>query len=148
MSIALAAPSAFAQQSHTQQDPALERVRREQQNIDRMTQNNSRRFENGDRQAWLRSMDNLVKLRAKLAEAWQTMGMSPQGAKLVADAYDPEWAAHLHRTSLRGKSGQEIAQLLQAAVREKRYLAADQMLIEYQQQKLSIPESGNPRTMD
>jgi hypothetical protein len=90
-------------------------------------------------------MTSTVKLRAKLAEAWQNMGMSPAGAKTVADAYDPELAAHMHHVSLRGKSDQEVAQLLQSALKDKRYMNADQLLIDYQRQKLSLASSAQPR---
>lgn len=89
---------------------------------------------------------NLPKLRAKLAEAWQGMGMSPQGAKLVADAYDPKQAARRPPTSLHGKSDQEVAQLMQAALKEKRYLDADQLLIDYQRAKLDQGTAATPDT--
>jgi hypothetical protein len=87
---------------------------------------------------------NLPKLRTKLAEAWQGMGMSPQGAKLVADAYDPKQAARLPATSLHGKSDQEVAELMQAALKEKRYLDADQLLIDYQRERLKQGTAAAP----
>jgi hypothetical protein len=72
-------------------------------------------MEEGQRRSWLNSMANLAKLRIKLAEAWQGMGMSPQGAKVVANAYEPNLAAHMHHESLRGKSDEEVAEMLQSA---------------------------------
>jgi hypothetical protein len=88
-------------------------------------------------------MANLARLRARLAEAWQAMGMSPQGARLVADAYDPHPAGRLHHAALRGKSDQEVAQMMQLAIKEKRYLHADQLLIDYQREKLNLGETAS-----
>ncbi|MCX7514644.1 hypothetical protein [Frateuria sp. STR12] len=112
--LALLAPMAFAQQiiSH-----------------DAMT--NTREAGWGNHQAWINSMANLDELRVNLAQAWQGMGMSPQAAKLVADAYDPERAARMPHASLNGKSNQEVAQMMQIALKEQRYLAADQLLIDF-----------------
>jgi hypothetical protein len=101
---------------------------------------NAREMEAGDRQAWLNSLANQTKLRAKLAEAWQRMGLAPAMAKQVADAYDPELATHMHHTSMRGKSDQEVAGMLQTALSEKHYLIANQLLIDYQRQKLKLAE--------
>lgn len=142
MALVLVAPAALAQ--HQQQDPAGDMMRRHQQLENRQSQNTARDFERGDHQAWLNSMANLAKLRAKLAEAWQGMGMSPQGAKLVADAYDPNLAARIHHASLRGKSDQDIAAMLQSALKQKHYLDANQLLIDYQRQKLKMGANPAP----
>lgn len=141
--LALAMTTAFAQQ-RPEKDPNADMMRRQQDTYTRQVQNKSSQVADGDRQAWLNSSANLVKLRAKLAEAWQGMGMSPQGAKFVADAYDPTFASHMHHASLRGKSDQEVAQMLQAALKDKHYLAADQLLIDYQREKLRLGSSAAP----
>ncbi|NUR24237.1 hypothetical protein [Frateuria sp.] len=138
----LAAPAALAQQQNqpSQDQVAEQMMRMHQEQLNRQAQNTATNFARGDHQAWLNSMANLTRLRTKLAEAWQGMGMSPQGAKVVADAYDPEWASHAHHVSLRGKTDQEVAQLMQAALKDKRFLDADQLLIDYQRQKLRLGE--------
>lgn len=140
--LVLAAPAAFAQQQ-PQRDPMQDMMRRQQESNQRQFDNNQREFVRGDHQAWLNSMANLTKLRAKLTEAWQGMGMSPQGAKLVADAYDPNLAARLHHASLRGKSDQDVAQMMQLALKEKRYLDANQLLIDYQREKLKLGSTAS-----
>lgn len=144
--LALTLSTAFAQQQRPEKDPNADMMRRQQDTYTRQAQNKADQFAEGDRQAWLNASANLAKLRAKLAEAWQGMGMSPQGAKLVADAYDPNFAAHMHHASLRGKSDQEVAQMLQAALKDKHYLAADQLLIDYQREKLRLTAAAGPDT--
>jgi len=138
--LAFVAPAAFAQQK-SEPDPS-QAMRNLEELRARAAMNNANAARQGDRQAWLNSMANLAKLRAKLAEAWQGMGMSPQGAKVVADAYDPNLAQHIHHAQLRGKSDQEIAQMMQGALKEKRFLDADQLLIDYQRQKLRLARMG------
>lgn len=71
----------------------------------------------GDRQAWLDSLGNQTRLRDRLAEAWQHMGLPPEQARKVADAYDPEMATQMYHTPMRGKSDEQVASLLQSAVR-------------------------------
>lgn len=141
--LALVMTTAVAQQ-RPEKDPNADMMRRQQDTYTRQLQNKADQVAEGDRQAWLNSSASLVKLRAKLAEAWQGMGMSPQGAKVVADAYDPTFASHMHHASLRGKSDQEVAQMLQAALKDKHYLVADQLLIDYQREKLRLGNSGAP----
>jgi hypothetical protein len=58
----------------------------------------------------------------------------------VADAYDPTLASQMHHTSLRGKTDDQIAGMLRDAVAANRFLVADQLLIDYQRQKLSMSE--------
>jgi hypothetical protein len=58
----------------------------------------------------------------------------------VADSYDPTLASQMHHTSLRGKTDAEVAGLLQSALAANHYLVADQLLIDYQRQKLSLAE--------
>jgi hypothetical protein len=144
LATALASPAVSARQQQPQRDVQPNAFQRQQDNTARQGINVLRQYQRGEDQASLNAMANLVKLRAKLAEAWQGMGMSPQGAKLVADAYDPNVAAQMHHTWLRGKSDQEVAQMLQSNLKDKHYLAADQMLIDYQREKLRLSASTNP----
>lgn len=138
LGLTLLAPAAFAQTAGKLDPGSEEQVEQRQATLDRQVRNASHDLDRGERQSWLRSMTNLAKLRIKLAEAWQGMGMSPQKAKLVADAYDPTLAASMHRTSLRGKSDQEIAGMLQDAIKQQHYLSANQLLIDYQRNKLRL----------
>ena len=118
--LALAVPAVLAQEAHVSAD----------------AMNNHRESGWTNHQAWLNTMDGAKKIRAMLAEGWQGMGLSPQAAKMLAEAYDPERAARLPHVSLRGKSAADIAQLMQQALKEKRYLYADQLLIDYQRQRV------------
>ena len=106
-----------------------------QQHVSAAAMRSPRDFGTSNHQTWLNEMDRLTKLRAELAQSWQGMGMSPQAAKLVAGAYDPKKAARIHHPSLRGKSSPEVAQMMQTALKEKRYLDADQLLIDFQLQQ-------------
>lgn len=108
------------------------------EDYNRMSQHNSNDISNADHQSWLGSMAAQTKLRAKLAESWQNMGLSPEAAKQVADAYDPALGAYSHHTSLRGKSDDEVATMLRSEVAAKHYQKANQMLVDYQRQKLNL----------
>jgi hypothetical protein len=144
LGLALLAPAAFAQTA-AKLDPGSEnQIIQQQDTLYRQLQSAAHSTELGERQAWLRSMANLAKLRLKLAEAWQRMGMTPQGAKLVADAYNPELAMRMHHEPLAGKSDQEIAAMLQAAIGQKHYLSANQLLIDYQRNKLKLGANVAP----
>lgn len=141
--LALVSPAAYAQQSQQpqrpQQDPTYEMMRRQAQMSDRQDRERQNDLARGNYKQWTNeSMAQLSKLRAQLAEAWQSMGLSPQGAKLVADAYDPRLITDIHRSSVRGKSNQEIAQMMQDALKDKQYLQADQLLLDYQQRQLEL----------
>ena len=138
MGLTLLAPTAFAQMAAKLDPGSASQVIQRQEMLDREMQNAARDMEEGQRRSWLDSMANLAKLRIKLAEAWQGMGMSPQGAKVVADAYDPNLAARMHHESLRGKSDEEVAEMLQSAIRQKHYLSANQLLIDYERNRLRI----------
>ena len=137
MGLVLVAPAALAQTAQLL-DSEADQARRHQEMMNRELQNARQAMEQGERQAWFNSIANMAKLRIKLAEAWQNMGMSPQGAKLVADAYDPEWAMRIHHEPLRGKSDEEVAGMLQSALRQQHYLVANQLLIDYQRDKLRL----------
>ena len=141
--LALASAAAYPQQSEPpqrpQQDPTYEMMRRQAQMSDRQDRERQNDLARGNYKQWTKeSMAQLSKLRAHLAEAWQSMGMSPQGARLVADAYDPRLITEIHRSSIRGKSNQEIAQMMQDALKDKQYLKADQLLLDFQQRQLEL----------
>jgi len=138
---ALVSSSVFAQQQPKPQ-PRSSQIQM-QQNLGRQSANYVKDLRQGYDQAWRNAMTNQTKLRAKLTEAWIGMGLSPQAAKTVADAYDADFATQAHHTSLRGKSDQEVAAMLQSAVASKRYLIADQLLIDYQRAKLSLAEMSS-----
>lgn len=143
----LAAPAAFAQQQSQQPAQQARPVQSFEDLRAREAQSRIKSMTRAQQQGYLDAMADLDKLRGKLAEAWQGMGMSPEGARLVADAYDPDLAARSHHTTLRGKSDQEIAQLIQDALRQKKYLKANQLLIDYQRQKLALNEVSTPQTL-
>ena len=138
LGLTLLAPAASAQMAAKLDPGSASQVIQRQEMLDREMQNAARDMEGRERQSWLDSIANLAKLRIKLAEAWQGMGMSPQGAKVVADAYDPNLAARMHHESLRGKSDEEVAEMLQSAIRQKHYLSANQLLIDYERNRLRI----------
>jgi hypothetical protein len=138
MGLTLLVPGAFAQMAAKLDPGSAGQVIQGQEMLDRQIQDTTRDMEEGQRRSWLNSMANLAKLRIKLAEAWQGMGMSPQGAKVVANAYEPNLAAHMHHESLRGKSDEEVAGMLQSAIRQKHYLSANQLLIDFERNRLRI----------
>jgi hypothetical protein len=138
LALALLAPAAFGQHQPTPQPSTSQH--QQAQNMLRQDAHIAKYTELGDRQAARDSLANLTKLRAGLAQAWQQMGLSPQAAQRVADAYDPTLASQMHHTSLRGKTDDQIAGMLRDAVAANRFLVADQLLIDYQRQKLSMSE--------
>jgi hypothetical protein len=138
LGLTLLAPVAFAQMAAKLDPGSTSQVEQRQQMMNRQAQDAARNLERADRQSWLNSMANLAKLRIKLAEAWQGMGMSPQGAKMIADAYDPNLTGGMHHASMRGKSDREVAAMLQSAIKEKHYSSANQLLIDYERNKLKI----------
>lgn len=144
VALTLAAPAAFAQQSRPQPEPPTYTANQRQMDLmyeqQRAASNNAKAFEWGFYQSWLDGVANQAKLRTKLAEAWQALGLSPQLAQTVAAAYQAGMATRMHHPSLRGKSDQEVAAMLQSAVAKKHYLAANQLLIDYQRQRLSLRE--------
>jgi hypothetical protein len=140
--IALGSPALYAQnRAQQEQQITQQSAQNVQQNMERMAQQTDARMVQGDHQAWLNSMPNLTKLRSKLAEAWQTLGMSPPAAHAVASAYMPNLAVNLHHAPLRGKSDEEIAAMLQSALAKKDYLMADQLLIDHQREQLLLGEA-------
>lgn len=137
---ALASAALYAQNTHAQSQSLYNL----QQNEMRSQQRSDNELRGSDHQTYVNSLADLTKLRAKLAEAWQTLGMSPQAAQAVANAYQPNPAQTVHHVSLRGKSSQEVAAMLQSALASKDYMLANQTLIEYEQLKVKLGASTSP----
>lgn len=80
---------------------------------------------------------NLAKLRDQLAEGWQSFGMPKESAQQVAAGYQPNDKSPLPQVSLKGKSDQEIAAMLQSALARKDFMLANQTLIEFERKQVS-----------
>lgn len=141
--VALASPALYAQSSRAQQEAQItqQSAYNARLNNVRMTDQADLRLVQSDHQAWLNSLPNLTKLRSKLAEAWQTLGLPPSTAHAVASAYMPNLAAGIHHAPLRGKSDEEVAAMLQSALTKKDYLMANQLLIDHQREQLLLGEA-------
>jgi hypothetical protein len=143
--LVLALPALHAQQA-TQQQPNAQSQYNIQQNQLRQLQHSADTIQRNDLTYSIKSLATMNKLRAKLAEAWQTLGMSPQAAQALAAAYQPQLAENVnHRhPSLRDKSDAEVAAMLQSALEKKNYILADQLLIDRQREQLRLGETIAP----
>jgi hypothetical protein len=137
---ALGFSSLHAQNTETPSHSAYD----QQQNTMRNQQSVDHDFRQQDRQAFVNSVANTNKLRSKLAEAWQSLGMKPQAAQAVANAYKPNLAGNVHHADLHGKSGQEVAAMLQSALAKKDYMLANQTLIDYQREQMHLGSNSSP----
>ena len=146
--IALAAPALHAQESHAQDPGDLSRLSQSayniQQNESRMRANWYNDLQHNDRQTSINSLANLNKLRSKLAEAWQALGLSPAAAKAVAAAYQPNFSLNSRPAPLQGKSDEEIAALIQSSQAKKDYLLANQTLIDFQTKEMRLGTETSP----
>jgi hypothetical protein len=146
--IALAAPALHAQESHAQDPGDASRLSQSayniQQNESRMRANWYNDLQHNDHQTSINSLANLNKLRSKLAEAWQALGLSPPAAKAVAAAYQPNFSLNSRRASLQGKSDEEIAALIQSSLAKKDYVLANQVLIDFQTKKMRLGTGTSP----
>jgi hypothetical protein len=149
--IALAAPALHAQESHAQGPGDSSRLSQSayniQQNESRMRANWYNDLQQNDHQTSVNSLANLNKLRSKLAEAWQTLGLSPPAAKAVAAAYQPNFSLNSRRASLQGKSDEEVAAMIQSSLAKKDYLLANQTLIDFQTRKTRLGTNTSPDGM-
>jgi hypothetical protein len=82
------------------------------------------------------AQENLIRLRRKLAETWQTLGLPPSTAKTVAWAYRPRLSPNSQRTSLRERTDEQFATLIQSSLASKNYQLADQTLIDFVTKKI------------
>lgn len=144
--LALAAMSSgagWAQQQQQERPNQATAYNLERNEIRRSSLQGENMRDNFDRQNRDR-IQNLPKIRAKLATAWQHFGMSAGAAKMVADAYtikvDPSNTNA--PPSLKGRTDQEIAGMLQEALSKKQYQHADELLIAYERKRLHL--AGSP----
>jgi hypothetical protein len=146
--IALAAPALHAQESHAQDPGDSSRLSQSayniQQNESRMRASLYNDLQHGDRQTSVNSLANLTKLRVKLAEAWQTLGLAPSAATAIAAAYQPNFSLNSRRASLQGKSDEEIAALIRSSLARKDYLLANQTLIDLQTKRMKLGTGTSP----
>lgn len=142
----LSAPAAFAQQqpNHGVESPNQLSHQMQQMNMENAARDASSGWYRQSEERTIGSYPALMKMRAKLAEAWRALGMSPEGAKIVADAYRPESTGRVVHTSLEGRSEEEVAKMLHDALEKKNYLLADQLLIKYEQARLALAPSTSP----
>jgi hypothetical protein len=138
MIVALVSASLHAQNTQATYDVQQSTMRSYQEVNDQFQQRYTHNFIN--------SLVNLTKLRGNLAQAWQSLGLSPQAAHVVANAYQPNLAASVHHDSLDGKSEQEIAAALQSALVKKDYMLANQTLIDYERGQLQMKSNTSPRS--
>ncbi|HKR77381.1 MAG TPA: hypothetical protein VJR95_12015 [Rhodanobacter sp.] len=145
--LVLSAPAVFAQQQ--QQHNGVESPNQLSHQMQQLNRDNAAReassgwyWQSSERT--INSYQALIKLRAKLAEAWQTLGMSPADAKTVADAFRPESTGRADHASLEGRSEEEVAKMLRDALDKKNYQLANQLLIKYEQARLALAPSTSP----
>lgn len=87
---------------------------------------------------------NLIKLRMKLAETWQSLGLSPSAARTVAWAYRPRLSPNSQRASLQDKTDEQFAALIQSSLSSKNYQLADQTLIDFVTKKMTPAKKVSP----
>jgi hypothetical protein len=113
-----------------------------QQSTMRTSQGVNDDFQQRYRLNYVKSLTDLTRLRDSLAQAWQSLGLSPQAARTVANAYKPNLAKDLG--PMEGKSHQEIAAMLQSALARKDYMLANQTLIDYEQGQMHMGVHRSP----
>jgi hypothetical protein len=87
-----------------------------------------------------RQIKNLPKIREHLAQTWQQFGLKPDAAKAIASTYvitGPEGTP----TTIKGKTDAEVASMMQQALSNKKFLLANQLLIQYERRRLHLPET-------
>lgn len=142
--IVLSSPALHAQQSRGGEQPNVVSRQQLRDNMSRAAQEAGNAWQRTNERQSVDAIAAQTRLRARLAEAWQALGMSPDGAKLVADAFHVERSGRYTPASLHGKSEEEVAAMLRDALARKNYLLADQLLIQYEQARLSLPASAAP----
>lgn len=145
MLVAFASPSLYAQTPPPSQPPPPPVRQDLQPNIFGTQLERYEEVADGDRRAYQRKM---TALRAKLAKDWQSLGMSKDAAQQLAATYQPNGKPGAHRTSLKGKSNQEIAAILQSALAKKDYTLANETLIEFERKKLKDGTSDSSDDQD
>jgi hypothetical protein len=140
----LASPVLHAQHNSSGEQPNRQSNQQFLENRSRASQEASMELYRANDRKSVESVAAQARIRVKLAQAWQALGMSPEGAKLVADAFHTEHSGRFVPASLEGKSEDEVAAMLRDALSRKNYLLADQLLIQYEQARLSFPASTAP----
>jgi hypothetical protein len=134
--LVLGAPhAAFAQRNGHSPPPRPTSIERQAQSR-RELERGGRSWENGYDERSTAAMANLPRVRAALARMWQVFGMTPQDAKAVAAQYRINDNDLVRPKALYGKSDDEIAAMLQAALTSKHYQLANMLLIEYQRKRM------------
>lgn len=124
---ALGSASLHAQNSHSNCDLP--------QSTMRINQNVNDDFQQRHRHNHVNTLVDLTKSHDKLAQAGQSLDLSPQVARAVANARQPNLVWKLHHESLSGKSRQEMAGMLQSG---KDHMLASQTPIDYEQNQLRV----------
>ncbi|MFK2904243.1 hypothetical protein ISP17_09715 [Dyella ginsengisoli] len=83
-----------------------------------------------------KGMISLKDARKSLAAEWQKLGLSPEQATAVASTYRADSSAMLSHPSLERRSDKEVSAMIQQALASKNYRMANQLLIDYERQKL------------
>lgn len=83
-----------------------------------------------------KGMISLKAARESLAAEWQKLGLSPEQATAVASTYRADSSAMLSHPSLERRSDKEVSAMIQQALASKNYRMANQLLIDYERQKL------------
>lgn len=98
-----------------------------------------------NRRAYKANEAKVAALREQLAQGWQSLGMSKEAAQQVAATYQAKGTVTSHHhVSIAGKSDQEIAAMLQAALAQKDFSLANQTLIAFQRKRLADDDKTSP----
>lgn len=84
----------------------------------------------------VKAMADLPKVRAHLTQVWQHFGFSAKDAEMIASAYRVSDADLNRAASLSGKSDEQIASMLQSALKDKKYALADQLMLNYEKKRI------------
>lgn len=83
-----------------------------------------------------KGMISLADARKSLAAEWQKLGLSPEQATAVASTYRADSSALLTHPSLARMSDKEVSAMIQQALASKNYRMANQLLIDFERQKM------------
>ncbi len=84
----------------------------------------------------IKAMADLPKVRAHLTQVWLHFGMTAKDAEMIASAYRVSDADLNRAASLSGKSDEQIASMLQSALKNKNYALADQLMLNYEKRRI------------
>lgn len=92
-----------------------------------------------------KGMISLKDARKSLAAEWQKLGLSPEQATAVASTYRADSSAMLSHPSLERRSDKEVSAMIQQALASKNYRMANQLLIDYERQKIHAEPASAQR---